>query len=38
MRLDAKDKKALEAEGAVKGLDLSAYIRYLLYTHPERKK
>lgn len=38
VRIDTKLKKELEAEAGEMGLDLSAYIRYLLVTDPRRKK
>lgn len=38
VRLDRQTKLQLEKEAAAIGLDLSTYIRQLVFTHPDRKK
>jgi len=37
IRINAKDKKALEAEAEAEMLSLSAYLRRLILMHPHRK-
>jgi predicted DNA binding CopG/RHH family protein len=36
VRVEVKDRLALEKEAAALGLDLTAYVRYLLHTHQGR--
>jgi predicted DNA binding CopG/RHH family protein len=38
VRLEPKERKALENEASKMGLDLTAYVRFLLHTHPSRAK
>ncbi len=38
IRIDSHERKALEKEPDALGLDLSAYLRHLLHTHPKREE
>lgn len=38
VRLDEATVKELEKEALAKGLDVSTYIRTLVFTHPDRPK
>ena len=38
VRFDDKTRAMLEKEAVEKGLDLSSYIRMLVFTHHDRKK
>jgi predicted DNA binding CopG/RHH family protein len=38
VRFDEDARKALDKEAQAKGLDTGAYIRMLVFTHPDRQK